>query len=158
MTTTHDFDFFTGAWAVHHRKLTDPLDPGCSEWVEFDGTSDATSIMDGAGNVDRLFVPEPADGGVPFEAMTLRLYNPESRTWRIWWTSSRNPGVLDVPVEGTFTDGSGVFECADTLGGKPALVRFEWTTDPHAPQWEQYFSWDDGRTWQLNWVMSFSRN
>jgi hypothetical protein len=155
--TTHDFDFFAGSWAVHHRKLTDALDPSCSKWTEFDGTSEATPIMDGAGNIDRLFVPEPGDGGAPFEALTLRLYHPQSQTWSIWWTSSRYPGILDVPVVGSFTDGRGIFECADTLGGKPALVRFLWTADPHTPKWEQYFSWDDGQSWQVNWVMTFAR-
>jgi hypothetical protein len=152
-----DFDFLTGRWAVHHRRLTEPLDPACAEWSEFDGTSEVIPIMAGAGNIDRLFVPEPTDGDAPFEAVTLRLYNPQSGTWRIWWSSSRFPGVLDVPVEGAFTGGVGVFECADTLGGKPALIRFRWTADPRAPRWEQYFSWDAGRTWLLNWVMTFTR-
>lgn len=154
---TSDFDFLHGSWAVQHRKLSNPLDPDCDQWREFDGTSEVTPIMDGAGNVDRLFVPNPTDGGAPFEALTLRLYHPPSRTWRIWWTSSRFPGVLDVPVEGAFADGLGLFECADTLGGKPALVRFRWTADPVAPRWEQYFSWDEGQAWLLNWVMTFNR-
>lgn len=155
--TRHDFDFLAGAWSVHHRKLTDPLDPACTSWVEFDSTCQVTPIMDGAGNIDRLFVPEPTDGGAPFEALTLRLYQPESDIWRIWWTSSRFPGALDVPVEGSFADNIGRFECADTLGGRPAIVRFRWSADPCSPRWEQYFSWDAGSTWQQNWVMTFSR-
>ena len=59
---------------------------------------------------------------------------------------------------GAFRDGRGVFEAADTIAGRPALVRFEWLTDdPEQPLWQQSFSYDDGRTWALNWQMFFTR-
>jgi hypothetical protein len=55
------------------------------------------------------------------------------------------------------TDGHGVFECDDVLGGKLAKVRFEWLSDPVTPRWQQSFSFDAGVTWRLNWTMAFER-
>ena len=101
---------------------------------------------------------EPADGGPPFVGFTLRLFDPRDDTWRIWWSSTRAPGVLDTPVEGRFDGDRGVFEAADTIGGRAALVRFEWLRDqPERPLWQQSFSYDGGTTWTLNWQMFFSR-
>jgi hypothetical protein len=87
--------------------------------------------------------------GRPFEGMTLRLFDPNERVWRIWWTSSRYPGRLDPPVVGRFTDGVGLFYADDELDGKPIKVRFEWTdTTTDCPKWNQAFSFDDGLTWK----------
>ena len=65
---------------------------------------------------------------------TLRLFDPSDQTWRIWWSSTRAPGVLDAPVEGRFDGDRGVFEASDTIAGRPTLVRFEWLRDqPERP-------------------------
>ena len=68
---------------------------------------------------------------------------------------SRRPGqARGRPVDGT----RGVFETADTIAGRPTLVRFEWLVDePDRPRWQQSFSYDDGATWSLNWQMHFTR-
>jgi hypothetical protein len=63
------FDFIYGRWRVHNRKLRDVTDPNCEEWVEFEATSEAFPILDGIGHVDRIYVPDPPDGG-PFEGFT----------------------------------------------------------------------------------------
>ena len=153
----HDFDFVFGRWSVRNRKLVDVTDPTCDQWVEFDAVSDVAPVLQGIGHVDQMSVPDPADGGSPFEGFTLRLFDPSDQTWRIWWSSTRAPGVLDTPVEGQFDGTHGVFEAADTIAGRPTLVRFEWLADePESPRWQQSFSFDDGTTWSLNWQMLFS--
>lgn len=152
-----DFDFIFGRWLIHNRKLVDVADPACKEWVEFEASSEAFPILDGYGHVDRMFVPDPADG-VSFEGFTLRLFDPRTGNWKIWWSSTRSPGVLDVPVEGRFRDGVGTFESEDEIGGRPVSVRFEWLTrDPNSPRWQQSFSYDAGRSWMLNWTMDLAR-
>lgn len=151
-----DFDFVFGRWAVHNRKLRDVTDPGCDQWVEFDAVSEVSPVLSGIGHIDQMSVPEPADGP-PFEGFTLRLYDPGDQTWRIWWSSTRFPGVLDTPVVGRFDGGHGVFEASDTIGGRPALVRFEWFADPGRPRWQQSFSYDGGASWTMNWTMLFTR-
>lgn len=42
--------------------------------------------------------------------------------------------------------------------GKDIVVMFQWDkTDPTKPIWSQAFSADDGKTWEWNWYMYFSR-
>lgn len=154
-SASHDFDFIFGHWHVYNRKLRDNTDPTCDEWVEFDGRSEAFPLLDGIGHLDRIYAPEPPDGP-PFEGMTLRLFDPGDDRWRIWWSSTRVPGRLDPPMVGGFDDGHGVFFGDDVVDDRPIKLRFDWHADPAGPRWEQRFSFDDGDTWVLNWVMSFS--
>jgi hypothetical protein len=155
--TAHDFDFIYGRWTVLNRKLVDVTDRTCADWVEFEATSEAYPILDGIGHIDRMYVPEPVSG-TPFEGFTLRLFEPASRTWKIWWSSTRVPGVLDPPVQGRFVGRHGVFDCEDNIEGHSVRVRFEWLVeDPDAPQWQQSFSYDAGSTWHLNWTMRLTR-
>jgi hypothetical protein len=157
-SSQHDFDFIFGRWSVRNRKLVDVTDPACTEWVEFDAVSEVGPILNGAGHTDEMTVAAPSDGGPPFVGFTLRLFDPNDRTWRIWWSSTRAPGVLDTPVVGRFADGRGVFEATDTIGGRPTRVRFEWLTDdPERPLWQQSFSYDEGATWAMNWQMRFTK-
>jgi hypothetical protein len=153
---SHDFDFVHGHWLIHNRKLRDNTDPACEEWVEFDATSHAFPVLQGKGNVDRMFVTDPPDGA-SFEGFTLRLFDPAVGAWSIWWSSTRAPGQLDPPVIGSFAKDHGTFECDDVVGGHAVRVRFEWFADPATPTWQQSFSYDEGVSWKLNWVMKFSR-
>ncbi|WP_232660861.1 hypothetical protein [Pseudonocardia sp. TRM90224] len=155
-TGSHEFDFIFGQFHVHHRKLRDNTDPACTEWVEFEGGSKAFPVLGELGHVHILDAPAPPDGE-PFEGLTLRLYDPATGTWGIWWSSTRAPGRLDPPMTGRFTGRHGVFHGSDVIGGNPVDLRFEWHADPENPRWEQSFSWDGGQSWRLNWVMSFSR-
>lgn len=151
------FEFIYGNWNVLNRKLRDVADPACEEWVQFDAASEVSPILQGIGHVDRMYVARPSDGE-PFEGFTLRLYNPSTETWSIWWSSTRSPGHLDPPVVGQFVDGCGTFECDDVVGGHAVKVRFEWRADDVAPAWRQSFSYDGGASWKLNWEMTFSRS
>jgi len=151
-----DFDFIYGRWNVHNRKLRDLTNPGCDEWVEFDATSEAFPILHTFGHIDRIYVPDPSDGA-PFEGFTLRLFDPATMAWSIWWSSTRAPGQLDSPMTGGFTDGHGVFYGNDLVGAREVMLRFDWHADPSTPIWQQSFSEDAGATWKLNWVMTLSR-
>ncbi|MEO5535582.1 MAG: hypothetical protein ABIR17_10670 [Pseudolysinimonas sp.] len=149
--SAHDFDFLQGTWTVHNRKIRDNTDPECTEWIEFDARSEVSAILNGAGNVDQMWVDE-------FVGFTLRLWSPDEGVWRIWWSATNAPGVLDEPVIGGFTDGVGRFDGLQRIRDLDVIVRFEWVaTDPMAPQWNQYFSRDAGQTWVHNWTMDFRR-
>jgi hypothetical protein len=149
--SVNDFDFLFGEWRVHNRKVRDNTDPECTEWIEFDARQTASPILNGAGNVDEMRLDD-------FVGFTLRLWSPDDAVWRIWWSATNAPGVLDEPVVGRFADGVGRFEGIQVVGGLETVVRFEWvTTDPDAPQWNQYFSRDAGITWSHNWTMDFAR-
>jgi hypothetical protein len=149
----HDFDFWMGSWNVHNRCLRERL-RGSTDWVEFEATSTARPLLDGLGNEDEFRTHH--DGG--FIGMSFRFFDPETRTWSIYWADSRRPGKLDPPVVGSFSGDTGSFQGADTLAGKPILMRFDWSgvTTP-TPRWEQAFSADGGRSWETNWTMEFTR-
>ena len=150
----HDFDFYMGTWQVRHRRLVTRL-AGSHEWQEFEGTSTAWPILDGAGNIDDNVLELPAGD---YRAISLRTYDPATDRWSIWWLDGRNPSRLDPPVVGGFKDGIGTFICPDTFEGRPILVRFIWSdiTD-RTCRWEQAFSTDDGATWEVNWIMESTR-
>lgn len=154
----HDFDFIHGSWTVRNRKLADMTDPSCTTWLEFPTTSNAQPIFGGLSHLDHIIAASDVPGG-PWEGLTLRQFDPADGQWRIWWASSVNPGRLDPPLTGFFRDGVGTFTGEDVLAGRPIRVRFRWTSPaPDNAQWGQEFSDDDGRSWYLNWTMSFSRD
>jgi hypothetical protein len=151
----HDFDLRAGEWVVHHRRLKERL-AGNHEWVEFDGTQSFRLLMDGYANEDDNVLNLP--GGV-YKGVTLRAYDSKTGQWAIWWLDGRTPfGDLDPPVKGRFVNGVGTFYSDDTLRGKPVRVRFVWSNiTADAAHWEQAFSPDRGKTWEVNWVADFKR-
>lgn len=146
----HDFDFLIGRWSVRSRRLKERL-AGCDEWIEFDATLSAWPLLDGYANGDAF----RADWGDGLVGTTLRLFDPKTGLWSIWWAGKNNP-VLDAPVVGRFDGDRGVFEAEDVFNGRPILVRFIWTRGP-TPRWAQAFSEDGGSTWETNWIMDYTR-
>ena len=151
----HDFDFLFGAWQISNRKRVNPLVQGDDEWIEFDAWMQAQPIVGGLGNIDTYHAPD-FPGRPGFEGFTLRLFEPKTGQWRIWWASSVGTGLLDEPVVGRFEDdGIGRFECDDILDGVHVRVRYDWTVvDEDTLEWEQFFSFDGRRTWDSNWRMA----
>jgi hypothetical protein len=150
----HDFDWLVGSWKVRHHRLKGRL-VGSTEWEDFDGTSKLWLTLDGLGTVDDNLLELP---GGTYRAVGIRAFDPKTSQWAIWWLDGRNPSQIDVPVRGGFKDGVGTFEADDTLNGKPIRVRFEWSRiTKNSAHWEQAFSPDGGRTWEVNWRMDFTR-
>jgi len=68
-------------------------------------------------------------------------------------------GHMDYPGQvGGFNGNVGLFYGNDTDNGKPVKVVYRWERqrDGHA-RWEQAFSYDDGKTWETNWVMEMKK-
>jgi len=152
----HDFDVIFGEWRILNRKLEDPLAER-SDWLEFDATVEVRPILGGLGNVDLYSAPD-FPGRPGYEGFGLRLFDPETGEWRIWWASTNGRGRLDTPVAGRFRDGEGRFECDDTLDGRAVKVRFDWTDiTSTSARWAQSFSFDGGKTFEPNWIMELSR-
>jgi hypothetical protein len=89
----------------------------------------------------------------------LRACDPKTGQWAIWWLDGRTPfGDLDPPVKGRFENGVGTFYSDDTLRGKTVRVRFTWSNiTATSAHWEQAFSPDGGKTWEVNWIADFKR-
>ena len=93
----------------------------------------------------------PAPAG-RIEGLSLRLYNPESRQWSLNFANSAS-GTMSPPTIGEFKNGRGEFFNQETLNGSAILVRFvisETTAD--SCRFEQAFSDDGGKTWEVNWI------
>jgi hypothetical protein len=149
----HDFDFEIGRWRTRLSRLLRPLS-GSTTWVEYQGTTVVSKVWDGAANLVELDVEGPAGH---LEGLSLRLYNPESRQWSLNF-ANRRTGVLSPPAIGGFTKGRGEFISQETLDGRAISVRF--VISPIAPdsvRFEQAFSADGGRTWEVNWIATDTR-
>ncbi len=150
----HDWDWLVGKWNVQHHRLKGRL-VGSTTWEDFKGASTLWLTMGGLGTVDDnvLELPEGT-----YKAVGVRAFDAKTGRWAIWWLDGRNADRIDPPVYGGFKDGVGEFRGDDTLAGKPIVVRFRWTDiTPTSAHWEQAFSPDDGKTWEVNWKMDFTR-
>ena len=149
---THDFDPLLGTWKYHLKRRVNPL-TGSNKWVEFEGTGTCRKLWDGAEIEHAIF--EAPDNRI--EGLTLRLYDPESHQWRLYW-ANRKIGTTDPPQVGEFTNGVGEFFAQDKINGKVILLRFRWTNlSTSTPHFEQSFSDDGGKTWEVNWITDQTR-
>lgn len=148
-----DFDFEIGTWRTHLRRRLDPL-TGSNKWVEYTGTTTVRKVWNGRANLVELQAEGPAGR---IEALSLRLYDPESRQWSLNFASSRS-GAMSSPVFGEFVGGRGVFFGQESLDGRMIYVRFVITDiTPTSCRFEQSFSADGGKTWELNWIATDTR-
>jgi hypothetical protein len=148
-----DFDFLIGSWKSRQRRLRQRL-KGSDEWEEFESTSIVRKTLGGLGNFDEVTMER--ESGV-FRGVTLRLFNPETRQWSIYWADSVG-ATLGAPMVGEFKNGRGEFYDSEPFEGKRIFSRFIWTHDsPNTCRWEQAFSADGGASWETNWTMDFTR-
>jgi len=146
-----DFDFLVGKWKMYHRRLNKRLE-NCKDWTEFESTDSNYKILSGTADMDVLSTTQlPGLEGKLFEGVTLRLFDPKTRLWRLYWVAS-NVGVLDPPVVGSFENNVGHFFAKDTFNGRNIIMVFRWDVrDKEHPVWSQAFSPDNGKTWEWNW-------
>jgi hypothetical protein len=144
----HDFDFEIGTWKTHLRRLMHPL-TGSTTWVEYEGTSVVRKVWNGRANLVELEAVGPAGR---FEGLSLRLYNPQSHQWSLNFSNSSG-GTLAQPTIGEFKNGRGEFFNQETLNGRAIFVRFVISDiTPNSCRFEQAYSDDGGKTWEVNWI------
>ncbi len=149
----HDFDFELGSWKIHLKRRLHPL-TGSNTWIDFDGTSVTRKVWEGRSQIEEF---ETDGAGGHIEGLTLRLYNPQTHQWSLNWANAKD-GTLVAPQVGQFKDGRGEFYGQDTLNGKLIYIRFIWSnTDSNTPHFEQSFSDDGGKTWEVNWITDQTR-
>jgi BNR/Asp-box repeat len=149
----HHFDFEIGSWNIHLSRLKDRL-VGSTTWVDFDGTSVTRKVWNGRANLEE-FETDSSQGHI--EGLTLRLYNPQSHQWSIYWANGKD-GILGQPMIGEFKNGRGEFFDQEPWKGRVVYVRFIWSdTTTKSPHFEQAFSDDGGKTWEVNWITNQTR-
>jgi hypothetical protein len=152
----HDFDFAVGSWKFHLKRLKQRL-AGSTEWVELDGTVVCRKVLDGRAEVEEMNV-ESADKLMHIQGLALRLYNPETSQWSIYWVNGAD-GVLEQhPMVGQFSNGRGEFYNQQIYQGRAIYARFVWSdVTTNTPHFEQAFSVDGGKTWETNWITDQTR-
>lgn len=142
------FDFEIGRWKTEVKRLKRPLS-GSRDWVELSGTTVVRALVGGQANIAELDIAGPSGR---IQGVSLRLYDPQSRQWSIHYASVA-AGALTAPIVGGFKHGRGEFYGDDTLDGRPIKVRFVIECGrPESCRFEQAFSADAGKTWELNWL------
>ncbi len=149
----HDFDFEIGTWRTRLSRRLHPL-TGSTTWVQYEGTTLVRKVWKGRANLVELEVDGPAGH---IEGLSLRLYNPESHQWSLNFANSSG-GTISPPTIGEFKRGRGEFFDQETLNGRAIYVRFVISEiTPNSCHFEQSFSDDGGKTWELNWIATDTR-
>ncbi|MFO0859210.1 MAG: hypothetical protein U0570_01550 [Phycisphaerales bacterium] len=152
--TPGEFSFLDGNWKIKHRRLKTPGPAAATkEWDEFEGEATCWSILGGVGSLEELRIPSRN-----FAGMGLRLLDVEKKIWNDFWVNGKS-GVLTTPGQtGGFENGVGTFGADDMDGDKPIKVKGVWDRiTPNSCRWWQAVSWDDGKTWEENWFMDWTR-
>jgi hypothetical protein len=150
---SHDFDFEIGTWKTSLKRLQHPLS-GSTTWIEYAGTTKVSKVWNGHANLVELDVAGPSGH---IEALSLRLYNSESRQWSLNF-SSAGSGTISQPTIGEFKNGIGEFFDQEAFNGRVIFVQFIISiVNPDVCHFEQSFSDDGGKTWELNWVATDTR-
>jgi hypothetical protein len=137
----HDFDFLIGSWKIHLKRMVHPLS-GSHEWVEFDGTVE----------IEEFSVDAP-EKKIHILGLALRLYNPASHQWSIYWANAAKGAIGGPPVVGEFKDGHGEFYDQEEIDGRVIFTRYAWSRiNTPTPHFEQAYSDDGGQTWEVNWI------
>ena len=144
-----DFDFLIGDWNIRHKRLKD----GTKDiWQCFDSSATVHPVLGRMGSIEELRKP---DGS--YLGMAVRVWLPELEKWADHWTSAVN-GVVNAPQFGSFIDGEGVFISEEKVDGVKLQYRGVWdriTLD--SCRWHQSASKDDGKSWDWNWWMEWTR-
>ena len=149
---SHDFDFEIGTWKTDLKRLLHPLS-GSKDWAAYEGVTQVRKIWNGRANLVELEVDGPAGH---FEGLNLRLYNPQSHQWSLNFAG--RAGVLTAPTVGQFVNGRGEFYDQETFDGRVILVRFVISDiTANSCHFEQAFSDDGGKHWEVNWIATDTR-
>jgi hypothetical protein len=146
----HDFDFAIGTWKTHLSRLLHPL----SGSTEYEGITVVPKAWDGRANLVELQADGPAGH---IAALPLRLYHPQFRQWSLNFANSKS-GAISQPTIGEFKNGRGEFFDQESFNGRAILVRFVISDiSPNSCRFEQAFSEDGGKIWEVNWIATDAR-
>jgi hypothetical protein len=152
---SRDFDFLVGSWNATLHRLEKPL-TGSTKWVEMHGKLTMRKILGGPANTDEMIVENP-ETGASSRGFTVRVYDSALKDWRIYW-SPPTGGNLGLPVIGHFENGEGNFYDQEEWNGRMIFVHYRWhDISENAAHFEQSFSVDGGKTWEVNWKTSYTR-
>ena len=148
-----DFEPLLGRWSFQLKVRLKPL-TGSTQWIDYAGGGECTPLWHGRAQLDTINLKGPTKH---IECLTVRLFNPKTHEWRLYWANSRD-GLVVAPQIGSFKAGHGEFYAQDLLDDKSILVKFDWSgLVSKSPHFEQLFSNDGGKNWEVNWITDQTR-
>jgi hypothetical protein len=149
----HDFDSQLGNWHTTLKRLAHPLS-GSNDWLDYSGTTTVRAVMDGRANLAELRVAGVAGR---IDGVSLRLYDPTQGQWSLNYANLAD-GSLGIPSIGKFVAWRGEFYSNEKFHGRDVRVRFVIRPEgADVIHFEQAFSIDAGRTWEVNWIATDTR-
>ena len=149
MDQERQFDFLEGEWDAVCRV------PSANGWTEAPGTMSASRILDGLVSLE--FFEGIYHGGA-VKGLGLRAFNRATGEWEHTWTDNLDPGNFHV-WKGVFMDGKiDLLDEFTDSSGKAVRSRLTWSDiTADSAHWESARSYDQGKTWQLHWVIDIQR-
>jgi hypothetical protein len=149
MDAERRFDFLAGEWDASCRV------PDKDGWQEAPGHLSASRTVDGLVSLE--FFEGIYHGGA-VKGLGLRAFNRETGEWEHTWTDNLTPGNFHV-WKGVFVDGKiDLFSEFPDSDGKQVRSRLTWSEiTADSAHWESARSYDEGKTWQLHWVIDIRR-
>ena len=150
-----DFDFLLGTWSVHTRILN-KLFVNSHDWKDCYGRDTVKEFQNGGGQLEVGGIRCP--GANPVIGITPRIYSASTHQWSLYWATGTN-GLTGPPQVGHFgANGVGIFDTYYSYRGIPTVSRYRWSVLPgNRPHFEQLYSKDNGKTWELNWDSVYTR-
>jgi hypothetical protein len=154
MIDIQNFNFLIGKWSVLNRKLKNRL-TNCDEWIEFQAEMETKSILNGLALMDEM---KSSHYGDNFIGLSIRMVDPETNIWTIYWADTSNPGnYLKEQVTGEFKNGIGEFFGNELYEEKEVKLRFTWKKPSlNTALWEQSYYDEKRNAWEINWTMLFT--
>ena len=157
-SSARDFDFWLGDWNLKQRIWSGNGDA----FERYSAENQVRLIEDSGALVENvtgrarffwLGMDEPA----PFRGVSVRVYYPEAREWRIFWMDTLDP-KFGPPFNGSFSGDVGEFLLTDRPNGiPPSRIRFERQIDGSV-DWQLALRTPDGENWQPLWLIEFQRD
>ena len=148
-----DFDFLIGQWKVINTRLKSWLSE-CNDWISFESQHIEQKRTAGPGNIA---VHRYVQQNTLCERSIVREYDDNNQFWKIDRMDTMS--ALAMPaLKGTFWRNKGSFLSSGFFDGEEVLIWVEWTKIcKNFCYWEQSLSKDNGKTWELTWMMEFHR-
>lgn len=147
---TRQFDFWVGTWKLDGKTRQ----PGTDTWAETHSTNHITKILDGM--VVHEDFKQPASKGQPaYRGESWSVYNPGAKIWRQTWVD--NQGGY-IPLRGEFKDGKMTLVTLANPAKPEVFSRMVYShIEAKAFDWDWELSIDNGKTWQLQWHVHYTR-
>ena len=142
------FDFWIGSWDVNLRTLQRDL----SFRDSIAAKANIYSILNGKAILE-FWDSELIKG------YSVRYFDTDEDEWRLWLNWPSDGDSTMSTLTGEFRHGRGEFSGGfTTRNGRKITQHYSFgDITPYSLRWDDLFSGDNGKTWQMNWRMEFSR-